>query len=338
MKEAISRWAAAPAASAAFLAPHLPAPAHRWLMLATLLWAGNFIVGRALRDAVAPLDLTVWRWLIALAVLLPFTFRGLLAQRTLLWRHRGYVLALGASGLAIPHVCIYAALRETPALNVVLLMIQAPLLVCIGAWLAFGQRPSAASGCGLALALLGALTVVTRGQPEMLLVLRGHTADLLMVPALLGAMVHMLLLARMPQGLSQGPLLTASVVAALLCLAPAAARQGGIDWPADPRAAAGVMYTGLVASALAFWAWNTGVAAVGPVAASRHMMLMPVYGAALSWPALGEPVGLYQAIGGVLVATGLWVARFTGVDAGARALRWAIVAVIGLALALAGRV
>lgn len=334
MSDVTNRWHAALVAPAC-LARRLPAPAHRWLMLATLLWAGNFIVGRALRDAVAPLDLTLWRWLIALAALLPFTLRAVLAQRALLWRHRGYVLALGASGLAIPHVCIYAALRETPALNVVLLMIQAPLFVSMGAWLAFGQRPSVASGCGLAVALLGAVTVVTRGQPLQALGLQAHAADLLMLPALLGAMVHTLLLARVPAGLSQGALLTASVLAALLCLAPVAAWQGGIAWPAGQRAAAGVIYTGVVASAVAFWAWNTGVAAVGPVHASRHMMLMPVYGAALSWPLLGEPVGPYQALGGALVIAGIWLARLTGVDAGRRVLRWALVAFVGFALALA---
>lgn len=330
MNEVSSRTAAAAAAVAA----DTPAPAHRWLMLATLLWAGNFIIGRALRDAVAPLDLTVWRWSIALAVLLPFTLPGLLAQRALLWRHRGHVMALGASGLAIPHVCIYAALRESPALNVVLLMIQAPLFVVVGAWLAFGKRPSAAGVCGLAVGLIGALTVVTRGQPQLVLSLQGRPADLLMLPALLGAMAHMLLLARTPSGLSQGPLLSASVIAALLCLAPAVAWQGGIQWPADSGAAAGVIYTGILASAVAFWAWNTGVSALGPVAASRHMMLMPVYGAALSWPVLGEPVGPYQALGGALVVAGLWLARMTGVDAGRRALRAAAMAVIGLALAL----
>ncbi len=312
----------------------MPTPAHRWLMLAALLWAGNFVIGRALRDAVGPLDLTAWRWLIALAALLPFTWRGLLAQRAQLWRHRGYVLALGASGLALPHVCIYAALRETPALNVVLLMIQAPLFVSLGAWLVFRQRPSVASGCGLALGLLGALTVVSRGQPQLVLSIQAHPADLLMLPALLGAMAHMLLLARVPEGLTQGPLLTASVVAALACLAPAVAWQGGIDWPADPRAAVGVIYTGVMASAVAFWAWNTGVVAVGPVAASRHMMLMPVYGAALAWPTLGEPVSLYQALGGVLVIFGLWMARLTGPSAGTRAVRLASLAALALIVTL----
>jgi drug/metabolite transporter (DMT)-like permease len=336
MTEAATPRAAGPVPTSTAAVPALlPAPAHRWLVLAAMLWAGNFIVGRALRDTVAPLDLTVWRWSIALIALLPFTLRGLLAQRALLWRHRFFVLALGATGLAVPHVCIYAALQQSPALNVVLLMIQAPLFVAVGAWVAFNKRPTAAHVCGLVVALLGAVTVITRGQPQLLLSLQGHRADLLMLPALLGAMVHMLLLARTPSGLSQGPLLTASVMAALLCLAPAVAWQGGLSWPAGAPATAGVIYTGVLASAVAFWAWNTGVAALGPVAASRHMMLMPVYGAALAWPVLGEPVGLYQALGGAVVLAGLWLARFTGADAGWRALRWASAAAIALALALA---
>jgi hypothetical protein len=68
-----------------------------------------------------------------------------------------------------------------------------------------------------------------------------------------------------------------------------------------PGTAAGVIGTGMMASALAFWAWNTTVAALGRVAASRHVMLMTVYGAALAWPALGEPLGLDEALGGAWV-------------------------------------
>jgi drug/metabolite transporter (DMT)-like permease len=35
------------------------------LALANLLWAGNWVIGRALRDAFEPVALNFWRWLIA---------------------------------------------------------------------------------------------------------------------------------------------------------------------------------------------------------------------------------------------------------------------------------
>jgi drug/metabolite transporter (DMT)-like permease len=47
-----------------------------WLvLLATLLlWSGNWIVARAVRDDVQPGTATVGRLLVVLAILLPFTF------------------------------------------------------------------------------------------------------------------------------------------------------------------------------------------------------------------------------------------------------------------------
>ena len=53
--------------------------APRWqpyllLGLANLFWAGNWVLGRALREAFGPITLNFWRWTIAAAVLLPFAW------------------------------------------------------------------------------------------------------------------------------------------------------------------------------------------------------------------------------------------------------------------------
>jgi drug/metabolite transporter (DMT)-like permease len=41
------------------------------LSLTSLIWAGNFIVGRALRADISAVELNLWRWLLALLILLP---------------------------------------------------------------------------------------------------------------------------------------------------------------------------------------------------------------------------------------------------------------------------
>ena len=73
------------------------------LALATLFWAGNFIAGRALRGQVEPATLNLLRWLLCLALMLPWV--GVRA-----WRCRGAIarewrllLALGATGIAAFH-------------------------------------------------------------------------------------------------------------------------------------------------------------------------------------------------------------------------------------------
>lgn len=47
-------------------------PAFMLLAAANLIWAGNWVAGRALRDAYAPIELNFFRWAIATAVLAPF--------------------------------------------------------------------------------------------------------------------------------------------------------------------------------------------------------------------------------------------------------------------------
>ncbi len=42
------------------------------LSLASLFWAGNWVIGRALRDAMEPVALNFWRWAIAVLILAPF--------------------------------------------------------------------------------------------------------------------------------------------------------------------------------------------------------------------------------------------------------------------------
>ncbi len=57
------------------------------LALANLLWSGNWVVGRALRDAFDPVSLNFWRWTVATLVLLPFALPGLRGKGAQIRRH-----------------------------------------------------------------------------------------------------------------------------------------------------------------------------------------------------------------------------------------------------------
>ena len=65
------------------------ASAFACLALANLFWAGNWVLGRALRDAVDPISLNFYRWVIAIVVLAPFALPGLAAKRDAIRRHIG---------------------------------------------------------------------------------------------------------------------------------------------------------------------------------------------------------------------------------------------------------
>ncbi len=300
----------------AVIAPTIPCAAirrvvlspHCGLAVATLLWAGNFIAGRALRGIIDPLELNFWRWLIALAVLMPFTAVALASQWRLLRNHLGLVLALGLTGIAVPHTCIYTALQTTSAVNALLLLNLVPLLIALGSRILFRQPMNRLQGLAMALSLAGAVTLIVRGRVDALLALELGRGDLWMLPAVAGAATHVLLLKRTPPGLSQGPLLTASVVAALGLMLPLLLWRGELAVPTDGVVLASLAYIGVLASAVAFFLWSRGVASVGPGRAAPYMFLMPMYGSVLSLVVLGESVHGYQYAGGCLVLLGLWVA------------------------------
>jgi drug/metabolite transporter (DMT)-like permease len=286
------------------------APARASLAIATLLWAGNFIVGRALRDDMAPLELNFWRWLIALAALLPFTAHSLWRARSVILQNTGFVALLALTGVVVPHACVYAALASTSAINALLLMSIAPLLIGLGDWAFFGQSLRKLQWSGMGLAFAGAITVIARGDLATLATLQSGKGDLWMVPAVLSVAAQALLLKRSPAAIGQAPLLAASVVAALAMMLPILWMAGGPSVPpSGVKVIASLLYVGVLASAAAFLLWNRGVAQLGPGRAAPFLYLMPVYGSILAGVLLGESIQNFQYIGGGLVFLGLWLAR-----------------------------
>ena len=279
------------------------------LLVATFLWAGNFIVGRALRGLIDPLDLNFWRWSIALTVLLPMTAKSLVGQWAELRKHPVLVASLGFTGIAVPHTCIYTALQTTSPVNALLLLNLAPLLITLGSWAFFGLAVTRRQWLGIGVSMAGAVALIVHGSLSTLLAVELSSGDLWMVPAIAGAAAHALLLRRTPAGVTQGPLLSASVAAALIMMLPLLLWRGPLVIPTSTPILWSLGYVGILASALAFWLWNRGVMRLGPARVGPYLYLMPVYGSAFSIVLLGEPVHAYQGAGAVLVIAGLWLAR-----------------------------
>jgi drug/metabolite transporter (DMT)-like permease len=282
------------------------------LVATTVFWSGNFVIGRSLRGQIDPLALNFWRWLIAAVVLAPFVWRAFVQQWPTLRRHWKYAGLLGLTGLAIPHACSYEALRTTTAVNALLLLNMIPVVVTLGAWRFLGQKIRPLQWCGIAVCLAGAVSILVRWDWGALAHFQFHQGDLWMAPAVLAASAHTLLLKRTPAGVTQGPLLLASMFAALLLMAPAVMWAGVGTLGAVANVWPAALYVGVFASAVAFLLWNRGVVAVGAERAAPLMYLMPVYAAILSAVFIGERVQPYQLAGGVLVLAGLWMARGRG--------------------------
>ena len=81
---------------------------HTWVVLIAtlLLWSGNWIVARAVREDISPGLATVGRLVVVLAILVPFAWRGLAAKLPQLRRRDWLIIGgLGFAGGG-PHLAL----------------------------------------------------------------------------------------------------------------------------------------------------------------------------------------------------------------------------------------
>jgi drug/metabolite transporter (DMT)-like permease len=287
-----------------------------YLMLtgAALFWAGNFVTARALGDAWTPLTLNAARWLVASAVLAPFTWASLRAHAGTLARHAPWLLSLSLTGVVGFQTLLYLALQATTVVNAAIIAATTPLVVALGARIAFGEPFPRLQALGTALSLAGALVVVARGDPAALASVRLGGGELWMLVAVPCWAVYSLLLMRGPRQLPQVTVVSAtSLVGVPLTLGLAAIDLTlGAEVRVSAPSLAGAAYIGVFAGALAFVFWSRGIAAIGPSRASLFLHLMPLFAALLGVTFLAEPLAGYHALGAALVVSGVALASRRG--------------------------
>jgi drug/metabolite transporter (DMT)-like permease len=286
-------------------------PAFLLLALANLLWSGNWIAGRALRDSFDPISLNFWRWTIATLALAPFALPALRGQTAILRRHAGILLVLSLTGIAVFQSLVYLGLRSTTAVNAVLINSSIPLFILLCSWVIERERASLRQIAGMLLSLAGILVILSRGSPGALLELEVHAGDAWILLAMPVWGIYSVLLKRRPAELGGLPFLFVISLAGVLMLLPftfLAAAQRPLELPGAAEGL-GVLYMGLMASVVAFICWNRGVAAVGASAAGFTVHLLPAFGTLLAIAFLGETFAPFHAAGiatilaGVLLAT-----------------------------------
>ena len=281
------------------------------LALTMLFWAGNWVLGRALREAVEPAALNLARWVIAVVVLAPFALPALRGKGALIRRHAGILVLLSLTGVAVFHAMVYAGLKTTSTVNAVLLNSSLPLFILACSWILERERATPRQVGGMLLSFAGILVILSRGDPGALLELDVHVGDAWILLAMPVWGVYSVLLKRRPPELGGVSFLFVLAAIGVVLLLPVAALEAAyrpMRWP-SPHEAAAVLYIGIFASVLAFICWNRGVAIVGANAAGFTLHLLPVFGTLLAIVFLGESFQPFHAAGiatilaGVLVAT-----------------------------------
>lgn len=280
--------------------------AYAGLLLVMLLWAGNSIVGRAVRDDIPPFTLGLGRWVGSALILAPFALRAAWADRHAMLRAWRWMLLFGIVGVAGFNGFLYTALHNTTASNGLLLQALTAPLVLLFDRVFFAVRAASVQLAGMLLSTLGVMLVVFRADLQALFTVQFGRGDVLILCGVTAWALYTSLLRKRPPVAQSGFLLVCFMIAAVV-MVPLAATEAeeirAIEW--QPHIFAAFLYVALGPSVIAYYLYNVGVAVLGPFRSGQLLNLMPLFGAGLAALLLDERLHGYHFVGMAFIAGGI---------------------------------
>ncbi len=277
------------------------------LLIASLCFSGNIVVGRGLHELVPPFALTFWRWLLVAVILLPLCASRLKREKQLLVRHRWLLFGLGAGSVTCYNGFFYLGLKHSTAINGAMVTSTIPLLVAFLAWLVFRQVPGRIQGIGILLSFVGILVVIAKGDLVLLSQFQFGHGDLWILLAAFAWAGYSVALRFVPPELRGLTLVAITSVTGVVTLLPIFLWEFSTGAVPTINAASlsGIGFLALFPGIIAYLAFAGAVANVGPVRSGAFLNSSPLFAIAAAVLFLDEKIHDYHLIGGVIIAAGL---------------------------------
>lgn len=280
---------------------------YAFVLAATAIWSGNFIVARILANSVPPVTLVVLRSAIAAAILLPFVIRPLRDEMPVIRQHLGYLAVAALLGLTICQTVVYTAAATSNALNMTLIAICSPIFTIVFARLFLRDTLTLRRFIGLIAATSGVVFLITDGQISRLAHLTFSEGDIWMLGQASSFALYSILVRKKPVELSPLPFLFSLFVLGMLPLLPWFVWElpGMMMINYSPTIVAAILYLGVGPSLLAYLFWNESVAIIGPTRAAFVYYCLPLFSGGEALLLLGEPITAVHILSGIMILAGV---------------------------------
>ncbi len=288
----------------------MPVKAYIFLLITTLLWAGNAVVAKFAVGHISPLTLSLFRWILAFSAILALSIPQLARDWPQIKQKWPLMITYGVFGFAAFNAFMYSALQYTSAINVVIEQAGIPGLIFVGNYLLFRTKVTWAQFAGFLLTLAGVAVTASHGSFEALLALDVNRGDVLMLLALVSYAAYTVALHFKPRVHWKSQMAIPALGALLACIPLAGFEyaRGTMIWP-DQIGWAAVFYTGIFPSLISQVLFVRGVELIGPNRAGLFINAIPVFGVILSVIFLGEGFFAFHLAAMMLVSGGIAVAE-----------------------------
>jgi drug/metabolite transporter (DMT)-like permease len=281
---------------------------HLLALFVTIVWGSAFVSTKVLLRAFHPIEIIIFRFLIAWAVLFLCSPKPLLPKS---WKSELPFIGAGLTGLTLYFMLENFALSYTFASNVGIIIAAAPMFTALLMWACRRTaRPRWTFFAGFVIAIAG-ITLVSLSNGEAIGF--GPLGDLLTLGAAFSWGAYGVLVeAVQPQGYTDLQATRKIFFWGLVFTIPFVFINHldvSLARFAAPEMLFNILYLGLGSSALCFVFWNKATACIGTVATNVYIYLTPVVTVIASALFLGEPIRPAGLGAIALILLGLWLSQ-----------------------------
>ena len=287
-------------------------PPQLLLVLATLLWGGNFVIGRAVAGDIPPITLAFLRWCVAFIVFLPIAYSSVKREWHMIKANWPAVIVMAITGVACFNTLVYIGVYYTTSINASLMNSSTPIIIYILSFIFLKERLSKFQLIGTALSLAGVVFILSKGSLETLLSFSFNKGDLIVLIAVFCWGVYSLLVKQYAGRLPGYSTFLVTIALGVMMLLPFTIYElmtTSVEIVWSPSTIGAILYVGIIASIVAFLSWNNGVVALGANKASIYLNFIPLFAAIFAVLFLDEDLLLAQLIGGLAVICGVLLAN-----------------------------
>lgn len=270
---------------------------------AASIWGGMYVVSKVVLEIIPPFSLVTLRLVLGTITLAIFLFmRGFpnISPRQIL-----QVLGVGFVGYGISLSLQFLGTKLSTAANGSLVTSATPAFVLLFAWMLLKEKITTRRLLALFLATLGVIAVIdprsAQLNPDLFL------GNLLLIGAAVTWALYSVLVRKTTQNTDVLLFSLIAFIGGLPVSVPAGAwelKTLGIG-EISLGVVGGVLFLGIIATALAMVLWNTAFAYVDASLASLTFFAQPVVGTILGWLFLKETITPLFLFGGLLIGIGL---------------------------------
>lgn len=287
-------------------------PVYLKLATVTMIWGGTFVAGRFLADSLSPLFAASLRFLLASAALLLFLRLARVPLARPSPRQWRQLALLGFFGIFFYNLCFFYGLHYINASRASLIVALNPAVIGLASWWLFKERLNRAKIAGIALCIAGAGLVIVSRNPRLLAgTADAWIGDLLIFGCVLGWGIYSLCSRELNQSLGPVQTVTWSILLGTAMLWLASALRGELSLVAlaslGPRQWLGLMYLGVLGSALAYIGYYDGIRKIGATRSGVFIALNPLTAVILGALLLDEQLTLAMVVGGGLILAGIFL-------------------------------